>query len=743
MKKTLSILITLSIIFTMLITVPLNVSAATSGKCGDNLNWAYVSGKLIITGSGDMYNSQPWSAYRSDIKTVNLPNGLTSIGSSAFEECTGLTSVTIGNSVTSIGYYAFCGCTGLKSVTIPDSVTTIGDSAFRGCSGLTKINWNAENVADFNSSNDVFYNAGKNGNGIDVVFGDNVKSIPAYCFYVTDSSYNPKIISITIGNSVLSIGSYAFAKITDLTSINVDSDNQYYLSLDGVLFNKDKTTLIRYSTEKSSSYEIPNSVTSIGNGAFWFCARLTSVTIPDSVTSIGDLAFTNCKGLTSMTIPNSVTTIGESAFASCTGLTSIEIPNGLTSIDYAAFAGCSGLTSVTIPNSVTTIGYYAFNGCSGLTSVTIPDSVTSIGDLAFNNCKGLTSMTIPNSVTSIGNGAFNSCYGLTSVTIGNSVTSIGNGAFWFCTRLTSVTIPDSVISIGHDAFNSCYGLTSVEIPNSVTTIGGGAFYETPWYNKQPGGLVYAGKVAYSYKGTMPGNTHIVLKDDTTCIAGVAFEGCTGLTSVEIPNSVTSIGDHAFRHCTGLTSVTIPNSVTTIGDYAFYNCSRLTSVTIGNGVTSIGNYAFSGCTKLKDVYYTGTETQWKKISIGSDNDELKKATIHYLSGFDLELTDIATNDSAMAVGTTVTMPASIQLKSFGTTFIPLSIFVNDENDVATVSYDYSKKPIYNGQKFSAQLDGIPAAMSSEYILITSFAQVSTGDYVWSPMMMASLDDPVLQ
>ena len=400
------------------------------------------------------------------------------------------------------------------------------------------------------------------------------------------------------------------------------------------------------------------SVTSIGNYAFTHCSGLTSVTIPNSVASIGWYAFSYCSGLTSVTIPNSVTAIGESAFSDCGDLTSVTInSNTIASKSYESSStlarifgsqvkeyvfgdevgrigsyacyNCTNITSVTIGNSVTSIGWSAFEGCSGLTSVTIGNSVTSIGYDAFDGCIDLTSVTINSNsiasksyersstlagifgsqvkeyvfgdgVESIGSYACYNCTNMTSVTIPNSVTSIGGSAFSGCSGLTSVTIPNSVASIGEYAFRDCSALTSVTIPNSVTSIGSSAFKGTAWYNKQSDGLIYAGNIAYEYKGTMPQGTEIILKEGTVGIAGSAFWGCSGLTSVTIPNSVSSIGSWAFSGCSGLTSVTIPDSVTSIGKSAFSGCSGLTSVTIGNSVTSIGIAAFYNCRGLTSV-----------------------------------------------------------------------------------------------------------------------------------------------
>ena len=257
----------------------------------------------------------------------------------------------------------------------------------------------------------------------------------------------------------------------------------------------------------------------------------------------------------------------------------------VTSIASRAFISCSGLTSVTIPNSVTSIGYSAFINCSGLTSIVVESGNPNYD--SRENCNAI-----------IETGSNTLIMGCMNTTIPNSVTSIGYEAFRGCSRLTSIYIPNSVTSIGEGAFDNCSGLTSVTIPNSVISIGDRAFDGTAWYNNQPEGLVYAGLVAYKYKGAMPSN--IILLDGTRGIAGGAFYNCSGLTSIYIPNSVTSIGEYAFYNCTGLTNIDIPNSVISIGKGAFYNCTGLTNIDIPNSVISIGNYAFSGCRGLTSV-----------------------------------------------------------------------------------------------------------------------------------------------
>ena len=578
MKKVISLLMSFVMLFSIISSVNLSAYAeesATSGKCGDNVYWNFneSSKTLTISGTGAMddynNNNAPWFGYRQNILTVKIETGVTTIGNSVFLYCRSLTSVTIPNSVTTIGGYAFSDCSSLTSVEIPDSVTKIGGSAFSSCSSLT---------------------------------------------------------SVTIPNSVTTIGNYAFSGCSSLTSVTI---------LNGV------TTIGEgafFECSSLTSVEIPNSVTIIGKSAFSSCSSLTRVTIGNSVTTIESQAFSKCKSLTNInvasgnlkysskdgvlfdknkstliqypignqrteyTIPNSVTIIGEYTFFDCSNLTSVEIPNSVTRIESNAFSGCSSLTSIEIPNSVisidssSSVGRYAFSRCSSLKSINVAS-----GNLYYSSKDGVlfdknksnliqypmgnqrTEYTVPNSVKTIGDWAFYGCSSLTSVTIPNSVRSIFGFAFSGCSSLTSVTMPNSVGLIDVYAFSGCSSLTSVTIPNSVNLI-------------------------------------------DRC----AFSGCSSLTSVIIPNSVWKIMDSAFSDCSSLTSVTIPNSVELIYKGAFSGCSSLTSVTIPNSVRSIGKWAFASCSSLKDVYYSGSEEQWKKISIDEYNKPLTNATIHYNS-----------------------------------------------------------------------------------------------------------------
>ena len=355
-----------------------------------------------------------------------------------------------------------------------------------------------------------------------------------------------------------------------------------------------------------TSVTIPNSVTSIGNGAFFNC-DLLSVTIGSGVTTIGNDAFSYCTVLTSVTIPNSVTAIGNDAFSNCYVLTSVTIGSGVTSIGAYAFYGSSSLTHFAFKGNAPALGYLPFYGVAA--SVTYPSKATGWGE----SYGGLTTVvdysdvwtwtTDNNQVTITGYIGAGGAVVIPASIAGTPVTAIGDLAFspdyQGIQSITSVTIPNSVTSIGFFAFGNCWSLTSVTIPNSVTSVG-----------------------------------------------SQAFRDCIGLTTVTIPGSVTSIGDLAFMGCSGLTSVTIGSGVTTIGDSAFQDCSSLTSVTIPDNVTSIGGNAFAGCSGLTRVMIPAA------TALGIDAFPPTTTILRYLTEAQLTSRDSQQNAAGQATGRTL-------------------------------------------------------------------------------------------
>ena len=456
-------------------------------------------------------------------KTLTVNSNLVK---SAYYGETEIEHLIIGSGVTSIGSDAFWGCENLTSVSIGSDVTTIESSAFQNCVKLT---------------------------------------------------------SVSIPKNVAVIAPEAFGYCTDLTSFTVDAANAKFKSIGGVIFSKDETQLVLYPCgNTSSTYTIPNSVTTIGESAFFDSFNLSTINIPNSVITIGDGAFMGCNSLRSVTIPNSVTSIGKYAFYG-SNLSSVTIPNSVTSIGDGAFYDL-WMTSVSIGSGVATIGSKAFASCNDLGTITV--------DAANENFKSEDNVLFSKDGTQLI--AYAAGKTATSYEIPASVTSIGANAFESCPNLTSINIPDNVTSIGESAFNHCYNLATITGCNKVTSVGYNAFYDTPWYNGQPNGLMYVGHVAYYYKGTMPNNTSIILEDGTTQICDACFFNRTQLTSITIPNSVTYIGKNAFYDCTNLSIVYCyadPNNLTWIdGGFDDFKSNKGTLCLVNNPETFEAKWA---------------------------------------------------------------------------------------------------------------------------------------------------------
>ncbi len=622
-------------------------SIRSEGTCGTNLNYIlYSDGELIISGTGAMkdytwdlkegsyipgYGYDLVEVYSSPladnehIKKITILDGVTTIGVYAFANCDNLTSVTIPDSVVSIGANAFFSCGSMTSVTMGDGVTSIGADAFSFCTALPEVNL---------------------GEGVTSIADNAFKN----CTGLTE-------FHITAG--VVTIGTDTFYDCKNLAKFTVDDGNPVFSAdEDGVLYNKKKTTLVKYPAGNTQTdYAIADSVRIISDSAFRGCVNLETVTIPANAFSIGTYAFADCGSLTDVTIYSTTVTISANAFKGnitlrgYSGSTAEAYANKYSSIlfvdleaedtrptlltgtcgdavnftlyndgelfiegtgnmaDWNSFSSVpwysyiGKITKITICDGVTSVGKYAFgvktiNSETNLTSVTIPDSVVSIGEAAFYLCRKLNDLTVGSGVTSIGESAFYYCTALASVTIPDGVTTIGDSAFYNCSALTDVTIGDSVASIGSCAFERCTGLTDVTILSRDVQFGTYVFYNTS------SALVLSGYADSTAETYALKNNHAFTKlTDYTCGEDLTWslseDGVLTISGTGAMKTYASAAKQPwYNFAANITAVVMEEGVTSVGAYAFSNCTALASVTFPEGMTSIEPYAFNQCTGLK-------------------------------------------------------------------------------------------------------------------------------------------------
>ncbi len=590
-----------------------------------------------------------------NLKSIVIPNSVTSICGEAFHNCSSLQTVTINpeSELKVIGPIAFKDCAELTSIYLPSKLTTIGIGAFEECVALKSITIPASVETIENS----------------------------YEFDLTKIFSSPgEIISWELIS-----GANPF-RLTNIEQIIVEEGNKYYKSIDNkVLLSIDEKIIYSFAGGSSlESYTIPNTVEIVGAGAFSFAKNLKTIIVPYGVNTIGSSAFAG-SGITSITIPSSVNSIGVGAFGECKSLNSVFFEEGtnIQNIYGYSFYRCGSLKEISLPNTIKTIGEYAFANCQAIDTLIfekdivfgrlafdeskattvilgseltkIPDifgpsdlqalnivieenskittieyerfqnitelktfivkensSLTTIESYAFDGCSSLTSVSLPSTLTSIGANAFQGCSSLTEITILEGVVEIGERAFQGCSSLTSITIPEGVKAIGQSAFRDCAKLSSVSLPSTLTSIGSYAFsycsslevfngdgneYYTIDDNRAL--LVDGGKtlLAYAVANTA---TSYTIPESVTSIGDYAFDGCSSLTSVTIPEGVKEISGYVFRDCSSLTSVSLPKTLTSIGNSAFDGCSNLTSISIPGGVVEIGDYAFDGCSSLTEI-----------------------------------------------------------------------------------------------------------------------------------------------
>ena len=591
-------------------------------QCGDELFWEFDADTktLTISGKGEMYDfpdaGSPWYSLNANIDHVVISEGATSIGNYAFVSC-GMDDIEIPDSVTRIGQGAFA-LSSIESIKIPSGVTTIEEYTFTRSSLNSVVLPERLKVIEENAFAEIPLTT--------IALPDTLTEIGEEAFWST------MLTSVAIPENVSLIGAGAFAWCEDLTSISVAAGNANFVAKNGVLFDKNETTLIQYPAKKNQeTYAVPAGTSVIGAYAFSGAKALKKVELPGDMNALEECAFIGCSGLTEMNIPESVSSIGLGLFDNCRDLKNITFTGDAPFFAEHWISEDMDLTAYYPADNETWTDEVKQNYGGKITWVVSCDH--SLGDwyetkepteeaegeerrdcekCDYYETRSVEKLPAEDDAEETIGGTCGE--NLTWALVDGVLTISGTGGMdnygsqnipWYEQRetITSVHIEDGVTSIGDSAFNYCY-LNGIIIPNSVISIGDYAFRECDSLNS------------------------IIIPDSVTSIGDSAFINCDNLNSITLPNRITSIGKWVFQDCNSLNNITIPDGVTSIGDYAFLSCNSLNSITIPASVTSIGEWAFRYCDNLTDIYYQGTKKAWDKIQIGTNNTALKSATLHY-------------------------------------------------------------------------------------------------------------------
>ncbi len=595
-----------------------------------------------------------------NIKILTIPKTLKKMDIQAFMFNDALTSVTIEEGVEEISSQAFAHCISLEEVSIPDSVTSIASNAFFGTKlkQLDDALYIGEKLLSCTASGSYTVKEGtrfiangafKESHVTHVNLPDSMEHIDAGAFSgaeelesvkmpetitgISMGAFNDtKLKSIYIGKNVKYIAPGVFNNCDYLEEIIVHEDNQYFASVDGVLYNKDKTQIITYpNNKKDAEFTVPETACKLGN--LNSNDNIKKLILPISMTIIPEGFCADCESLTEVVFGENVTQIGINSFRNCKNLTDINLPEGLEIIGHGAFEG-TAINKITLPESVRKIGGRAFYESRQLTDITIGNNVTEVGDYAFAFCSALEKISLPDSVQSVGYGAIQGCGMLSEVYIGGG--EIGDYTFMADISLEKVTLGDNVKNISIGMFEGCTSLKEVEVGNGVTTIGEKAFDNCTGLEKLSLGK-NVGEINASFFWTKnlleitlaEENEHFTLfegvlftKDMTTL---VKYPSQKSGESYSIPPGVKTLGEASFHDAVNLKEVIIPEGVEVIGRQAFESCLSLEEIVIPKSVKTM-EFDAVHVTSLKACYYMGTENDWNQIDINSNKGDLADVQI---------------------------------------------------------------------------------------------------------------------